>query len=296
MVPDDNNKQRRNDVFHAPGSGEDDQPLPAAPPGIQTRDVMRDDFHFEVPVETVPLPSVGLTYPVDGPLHGQETLDVRAMTAREEDILTSRALIKKGTVMTELIKSCLLDKTINVDEMLSGDRNALMIALRVTGYGSDYNVEIDCPSCDARSKQSFDLGALEIKRLSETPVADGVNMFEYTLPVSKKNVRFKFLTGVDEREMMVVADRRKKSGIGGDSLVTSRLQQCIISIDGITDKNKINTFIRNMPARDSLALRRFIDNSEPGIDMKSWMECPECFESSEVRLPIGASFFWPDGD
>ena len=262
--------------------------------GIQQTDVMKDSFGYEVPVESVPLPSLGKVYPDGNPLSGQETVEIRAMTAREEDILTSRALIKKGTVITHLIQSCLIDKSIDVKNMISGDRNALMISLRITGYGQEYGVEVDCPACGARSKQDFDLAALEVKTLDIDPVTPGTNEFEFVLPVTKKKVHFKFLTGADEEEIAIVQERKKKSGFKSDNLVTTRLMYSIVSIDGITDKSKINGFIRNMPARDSLALRRFIDKSEPGIDMKSWMSCQSCFADSEVRLPLGATFFWPD--
>jgi len=78
--------------------------------------------------------------------------------------------------------------------------------------------------------------------------------------------------------------------------VTTRLQHQIVAVDGVKDRSKINVFIRGMPARDSLALRKHVDKNEPGIDMKQWMDCPSCMESSEVRLPMGASFFWPDAD
>ena len=267
---------------------------PGVHPSIKRRDVMKEDFGYEVPVETVPLPSVGVTYPADHPLHGQETTMVRAMTARDEDILTSRALIKKGIVISSLLKSCLVDKSIDVDEMLSGDRNALMVALRVTGYGAEYNVEVDCPACGERSKQNFDLTQLNINRLTLSPTIAGTNCFEFELPVTKKRVKFKFLTGYDEQEIMVISERKKKQGIKTENAVTERLKYSIVSIDNIDDKNKIAMFVGNMPARDSLALRKFIDKSEPGIDMKSWMDCPSCFEHSEVRLPLGAAFFWPD--
>ncbi len=266
----------------------------AVPSGIQTKDVMRDDFGFEVPVESVPLPSTGIVYPSDSPLHGRETVEIRAMTAREEDILTSRALIKKGTVITELIKSCLVDKRIQVQDMLVGDRNAMMVALRITGYGAGYNVEVTCPKCAAQSKQEFDLSGLAIKRLSVQPVAMGTNAFEFKLPVTNKTVVFKFLTGRDEEDISVMQERSKKQGAVADSLVTTRLQYSIVSIDGKTDRGAINSFIRNMPARDSMALRKHMDAHEPGIDMKAEMDCPSCSEVSEVRMPLGASFFWPD--
>lgn len=264
--------------------------------GFQTRNVMADDFGYEVPVETVPLPSNGIVYPLDSPLHGLETVDIKAMTAREEDILTSRALIKKGTVISELIKSCLVDKNIDVNKMLVGDRNAIMTALRVTGYGSLYNVEVDCPDCGERSKQDFQLTELPIKRLEISPVAEGANLFEFNLPVTKKKVHFRFLIGEDETDIAVAQERRKKLGSQTDNLVTTRLQHQIVAVDGVKDRSKINVFIRGMPARDSLALRKHVDKHEPGIDMKQWMDCPSCMESSEVRLPMGASFFWPDAD
>ena len=257
---------------------------------------MSEDFGYEVPVESVPLPSNGIIYPVESTLHNAETVDIRAMTAREEDILTSRALIKKGTVITELIKSCLVDKTIDVDEMVTGDRNAIMTALRITGYGSQYTVEVDCPECGESSKQDFQLTELPIKRLESSPVAVGAHLFEFTLPLTKKTVHYKYMTGKDEANISVLQERRKKQKLQSDNLVTTRLEHQIVAIDGIKDRLKISQFIRSMPARDSLALRKKIDNTEPGIDMTAWMDCPHCFETSEVRLPMGASFFWPDSE
>ena len=258
------------------------------------RDVLKDDFGFEIPVQCVPLPSGGAIYPVESIMHGKEEVTIKAMTAREEDILTSRALIKKGTVITELLKSCITEPGWEPDTMLSGDRNALMITLRATGYGTDYTVEVDCPSCGTRSKQDFNLAELPIKNLEIEPVATGANLFETVLPMSKKKVRFKFLTGKDEQELAVMQDRKKKQGVTVDNIITTRLQFQVVQIDDITDKNKISFFIRAMPARDSLHLRKYIDKHEPGIDMKAWMDCASCFESSEVRLPLGASFFWPE--
>ena len=261
---------------------------------IQVSNVMKDDFGFEIPVESVPLPSRGVIYSEEGSLFGKDTIDIKPMTAKEEDILTSRAYIKSGTVLTKLLSSCILDKSINPDTLISGDRNALLVSLRITGYGSDYDVEVECPECSAKSKQSFDLSSLEIKRLEVEPVSVGQNLFEVKLPVTKKNVMVKFLTGVDEREMMITSERRKKSGLKVESMITDRLSRSIVSVDGITDRNKLSFFVKNLPARDSLALRRFLDKHEPGIIMKSWMNCPHCHEQSEVGLPMGAAFFWPD--
>lgn len=280
-----NDPRQNNEVFGA---------REAQQQGFQTRSVMKDDFGYEVPIEAVPLPTNGIIYSPESGMFSKETIEIRAMTAKEEDILTSRALIKKGTVITELIKSCLVDKSINVDDMISGDRNAVMTALRITGYGSDYTVGVECPECTHQSKQTFMLTDLPIKRLEINPMAEGANLFEYTLPVTKKKIQFKFLTGRDETEMSTIAERQKKQGQKTDNLVTSRLQHSIVAIDNITDRSKINHFVKNMPARDSLSLRKFIDANEPGIEMKAWMQCPNCHEHSEVNLPLGATFFWPD--
>lgn len=262
--------------------------------GMASSNVLKDDFGFEIPVENVPLPSMGVVYGQESPLHGLETIQIRAMTAREEDILTSKALIKKGTVITHLLKSCILTEGADPDEMLSGDRNAIMTALRITGYGVGYNVEVECPACAERSKQEFNLSELPIKRLTIDPVSPGANLFEAELPATKKKVRFKFLTGGDETEISKLQERKKKTGQISDNLVTTRLQHSLVSVDGISDRNKLGFFIRAMPAKDSLYIRKYIDKNEPGIDMKSWMDCPHCMETSEVRMPLGASFFWPD--
>lgn len=261
---------------------------------IQKSNVAKDDFGLDIPVESVPLPSRGLIYPVDSPLHGQETLEIRPMTAREEDILTSRSYIKNGTVITKLIDSCLVDKRINSDDLISGDRTALMVALRITGYGADYSTDVSCPACSTTGTYEFDLSSLPIKRLEVEPVSTGENLFEVVLPVTKKSVKVKFLTGHDEKEMLIINERKKKKGMSTDSNVTDRLCRVIQSVDNITDKNKITFFVRNLPVRDSLSLRRFLDSQEPSVEMKGHMRCNSCFEESEVDLPIGASFFWPD--
>jgi len=265
----------------------------------QRGDVLRDEFGLEIPVENVPLPSKGVVYPPDHPLHMQETVQIRAMTAREEDILTSKALIKKGTVITELIRSCLIDKRIDPNDMILGDRNAVMVALRITGYGSEYTIEVGCPSCGERSKQEFNLAELPISRFSEDPIALGSNVFECTMPKKTENepdikIRYRHMTGHDEQEITAMQERKKKQGFKTDNLITTRYQQQIVAVNEITDRTKIQMFIQRMPTKYSLALRQSMDANEPGIQMKQHIQCPHCMEESEVSMPLGASFFWPD--
>ena len=254
------------------------------------------ELGIEIPVETVPLPSLGKVYPVTDPLHGKSTIEIKSMTAKEEDILTSRALIKNGTVITKLLQSCVIDKTINVQKMLSGDRNALMVAIRVTGYGSNYESHVDCPACGDTQEHMFSLSELPIKTLELEPTQPGANEFSVILPKTKANVHFKFLTGLDEENITTTANRKKKAKILADNAVTTRLQHSIVSVNGKTDRTLISKFISHMPAIDSLTLREYIDNNEPGIDMTSEIMCtnPDCGEVSEVTVPLGVSFFWPN--
>lgn len=272
----------------------------ALPPGVDPRmprqtaaEKMKADFGLDIPQEVVPLPSMGKVYSTDSKLYGLESVEIKAMTAKEEDILTSRALLKKGTVITELIKSCIIDRSIDPLQLLSGDRNALMIAIRITGYGPEYNSELECSECGIKSGHSFDLGSLPIKRLEIEPVQPGTNLFEYELPYSKKRVRFKFMTGRDEEEIMVMNEKQKKMALGTESNVTTNLLYAIASIDGVTDRAKIAAFVKNMPARDSLSLREYIRENEPGIIMRQDTVCDACGHTEEVSMPLGVTFLWP---
>lgn len=262
-------------------------------PSQSAADKLKADFGLDIPTELVPIPSGGRVYPAGSPLHLKESVEIRPMTAREEDILTSRALIKKGTVINELIKSCLIDRSINLNDILLGDRNALMVAVRITGYGPDYTAEIQCSDCQAKSERVFNLAELPIKRLEIDPVIDGANLFEFLLPYTKKKVHFKFTTGRDEEEQNVVQEKQKKLGIATDSSITTSLLQAIVSIDGVDDRMKITNFVKMMPARDSLALRSYIRDHEPGLSMKQEVTCPACGHSEEVNMPLGVTFLWP---
>ena len=256
---------------------------------------LQDDFNWTVPVESVPLPSNGKIYPQNSGLFNRELVQIKAMTAQEEDILMSRALIKEGTVLTHLINSCLIDKSINSKDLIAGDRNALLVAIRITGYGADYRVEVTCPECNTKQTSAFDLSDLDIKRLTIEPITPGTNQFEYMLPVSKKRVIFKFMTGRDEEEQSTILERRRKAmpDIQIDSIITSRLEFAILSIENVQDRNKTNTFIKSMPALDSRSLRNYISDNEPGIDMTGKFRCSHCSANTQVSLPLGSSFFWP---
>ena len=226
---------------------------------VMRQDVLKEKFGWEVPVESVPLPSRGVIYSPDTTLYNTETLQIKAMTAHEEDILASQALIKEGTVITYLINSCLTDKSINPDTLILGDRNALMVSIRITGYGPEYNIKSNCQSCSHTNKHAVDLSSLGIKRLKIKPVKKGENKFKFKLPVSKKNVIFKFATGADDRESSQIRKNLKNLlDTKIEKNVTLYLERAIISIDDIKDKNSISQFIKSMPAYDSRSLRNYI--------------------------------------
>lgn len=256
----------------------------------------QDVFGWSVPVEQVPLPSSGLIYAVDSPLHGKETLQIKAMTAQEEDILMSRALIKEGTVVKHLIKSCLIDKSVDPDDLLAGDKNSLIIAIRITGYGSEYRAVVSCPVCSKTDNYSFDLSQIGIKRLGADPIAPGRNEFSFMLPVTKKQVTFRFLTGRLEEEDRIAREKMARlfPDAKVDNVVTRQLENQTLSIDGKTDRVAISSFIKSMPAADSRAYRTYMTKIEPGLDMNLDFDCRSCSARSKVALPMGASFFWPE--
>lgn len=253
-------------------------------------------LNFEIPIIDVALPSNGKVYPEGHPLYQQRDITITSMTAAQENILTNRTLAKRGTLLTHLIQSCLRDKTISAKSMLIGDRNTVMVALRISGYGPDYSVKMSCPACDQTSDQMFGLDKLPVNRLEIEPVHVGQNLFETKLPQTSAVVRFKFLTGADEEEIAQTQAQKKKlgAGVADSEMITSGLLSAIVSINGVTDRAQINAAIPKLPAYDSRVLRKYIQENEPGIQMKGEFQCSHCDYAQEVDMPLGASFFWPD--
>jgi hypothetical protein len=296
-MTDDDQRALRNAVFAAKQAAEGGGGLPQAQvhnrPEVTREEYARRELGFDIPVDVVPLPSAGKVYSSDHPLHNNDRVEYRAMTAKEEDILMSRAFIKKGTVITELIRSCLMNRNIDVNSLLSGDRNALMVAIRSSGYGNQYEPQFTCPSCTTNNDLSVDLAELPIKPLGLEPAHPFANVFHFKLPVSKKTVGFKFLTGAEEELILKSMEARKKKGLLNDNVVTTRLLHSIVEIEGNSDKGQVARFVQYMPARDSLELRKYIDDHEPGVDMTIDFQCNFCDFGQEMQLPIGPSFFWP---
>jgi len=203
--------------------------------------------------------------------------------------------LKNGTVIPNLIKSCVLNKSVDPYDLLTGDRNALLISIRISGYGPEYPVRLKCPSCGEEYDHTFNLSSLPIRRLGAEPLESNVNAFSFTLPVSKNIVVFKLLTGRDEQDMSNAETlAKKKLGTSQEKNVTGRLFYSILSIGDITDKQKLSYMIQNLAARDSRALRTYMDKIEPDVEMKQETKCIHCEEENVVDVPLTKGFLWPE--
>ena len=237
------------------------------------------------PTEVVDLPSKGLLYPKDSPLSTGK-IEIKYMTAREEDILTSANLIKQGMVVEKLLESLIVDKSIKVDDLLIGDKNSILIASRILAYGKEYEVEI------GGRKIEVDLTTLKDIELDESIVTNGVNEFEFELPATKRKLTFKLLTSGDEKAIEEeVKGYQKIDGIGYE--LTTRLKHQIISIDGDTKRASINSFVDNeFLSRDSIAFRTYVSDIMPDVDMTSTYTDVDG-EEKEFTVPMTVTFLWP---
>ena len=241
---------------------------------------------FNLPTETVDLPSKGLLYPKDSPL-SEGKVEMKYMTAKEEDILSNINYIKQGTVLDRLLES-LIVTPIKYGDLLSGDKNAIMIAARILSYGKDYEVEYK------GEKVNVDLSSFQHKEINETDYIKGQNNFSFTLPTTGNLVTFKILTHDDEKAIEQEVKGLQK--IHKDNLagVTTRLKRMITSVNGNTDIKDIREFLdKYLLAKDARALREEYSRVSPDIEMKFKFTDEEGNEE-EVDLPIGLDFFWPD--
>ena len=238
---------------------------------------------FKLPTETVSLPSKGLLYPENNPLSSGK-IEMKYMTAKEEDILTNQAYIADGTVFDRLFKS-LIVSDVNYDDLLVGDKNAVLVAARILGYGKDYKFTL------GEEDFEVDLSLLQDKEIDESIYTRGVNKFSFTLPSSNTTVVFKILTHKDEENIRKEIESYKKISKDTSPEVTTRLKHTIISVDGKEDKKDIRNFVDNyLLARDARALREYVRQIQPDIDLTFFPNGNE----TGVNIPIGLTFFWPN--
>ncbi len=250
---------------------------------------------FSAPTEIVDLPSKGRFYSEAHPLHNAETVEIKFMTAKDEDILTSPTLLKKGLAIDRFIQNILVNKGINPTSLLTGDKNAILIASRINGFGSDYSTKMTCPNCAAIAEHTFDLSEVkeyfgdDLENYNVTSTSNGT--FIVTLPKSGFQVEVKPLTGREENELTQQMEANRKKKI--DKNLTDQLKKIVVSINGVEDKSLTGRAIDALPAFDSRYLRAAYSRVIPGIDMTQYFECEGCGYEKEVEIPMTVDFFWP---
>ena len=240
------------------------------------------------PSEMIDLPSEGKLYPKEHPCSDGK-IEIKYMTAKEEDILTSQNLIKKGVVIDRLMDSLILTPGVKSDDLILGDKNAVMVAARILAYGPEYVCDVVNPNTSETMNHTFNLADCPFKKLPEGITE---NKFEVDLPISKKKVTFKLLTG--KEEIMINEELKASEKINAEVKpeLTTRLRHTITSVDGDDSQSTINGFVQNLLARDSMYLRKQMKEVSPDIDLTQEIEIGG--ESVKVAIPMTVNFFWPD--
>ena len=246
------------------------------------------------PTEVINLPSRGWFYAEGNPL-SSGTLELKMMTAREEDLLTSPNLIQKGIVLDKLLESVVINKAINLDEMLVCDRNSAFFAIRRLAYGDQYDATLTCPRCGKENAIPIDLSKMDSRPFEFEKYPKGQNAFQFTLPYIKKTVTFKLLTKKDEN--LIEAELKGMEKVSKDLRreITTRLGHIITEIDGNPDRATIRRFVNEeLVSKDSLAFRTHLREFMPDIDSTFQFTCGHCQLERKEETPMGVSFFWPD--
>ena len=276
-------------------SGARQMDAPAPPPMLDPT-TTDQAFSFVTPTEFVELPSEGRYYPESHPLHNKTSVEIKYMTAKDEDILTSRALLKKGVALDRLLRNVLVDKSINPNDLLVGDKNAILVATRISGYGEMYNTQLTCPVCLSTSAHDIDLSELKLttgkQAMEEKGIREEKGQFFVTLPKMKVEVGLRLTTGADEHKMIKTAEKKKKLNIP-ETPLTDQFRVIIQSVNGSENIGHLNEVINHMPAADSKYLRSVYSEITPNVDMTSEFQCPVCDHEEEVSVPFTAEFFWP---
>lgn len=255
------------------------------------------DLAFAAPTLFVELPSKGKFYKQGSALSGKETLEIKFMTAKEEDILTSKALIKKGIVLDRLMESVLVDKNIDPAELLIGDRNAILVDARISGFGTKYVTNVTCPACNTTAKFSFLLD--ENKKVYDGTVPEhltdkvkylGGKLYSIKLPQTDVDIHIRLMNGNDEKSIVQISEANKNSIV--DSSNTQQLKLLIESAEGETDKKLISQFVDVMPLRDSKFLKETYKKLTPNIDLTQQYSCKACEFSADMEVPFNMEFFW----
>jgi len=242
---------------------------------------------FKFPTETIELPSKGLIYPEDNPLSSGK-IEMKYMTAKEEDILSNQSYIQNGTVLDKLLKALIVTKC-NYNDLIVGDKNAIMIAARILGYGKDYKFEYKGEEVEV------DLSTLENKEFDESSITKGVNEFKFTLPNSGTEITYKLLSHKDEMAIEAEIKGLKKINKKADPMISTRMKQMILSVNGDSERKTVREFVDTyFLAMDARAFRKHIAGHQPDVNLLTQVELSDGEE--DVEIPITVNFFWPDAN
>jgi rubredoxin len=248
------------------------------------------------PSEVINLPSKGWYYdPASKLASGQ--IEIKLMTAKEENILSSQNLISKGIVVDKLLESLIIDPDVKFGDLLIGDKNGVMIAARILGYGKDYSFVYKCEVCGFQNTQNVDLQKVEERKVEFLPENKGKNLFKFTLPVCKKVLTFKLLTQADEQAIDADVEAYSKLQSDIDQELTTRLAKAILAINEDPKPETIFKFVNeSFLARDSKAFREHVRSINPDIDLSADFKCQKCADGRRLRIPINSGFFWPGSE
>ena len=247
--------------------------------------------NYPFPTEVISLPSKGLCYPESSPLSKGE-ITIKLMTAREEDILTSANLIRKGIHLDKLLESVVVEPGVNINELLIGDKNAILVTSRILAFGPEYNVVVNDAETGQPVDTTVDLSKISIKEVDES-LLNRKNEYEFTLPVSKAQIKFKLLTHGDELAINKDIEASEKTLKQGNE-ITARYRRIIVEVDGNRDLGYISNFVTNrLLAGDSKSLRKYMASMTPDLDLKFEYESPLTGEKEALRIPFGVDFFYP---
>lgn len=247
------------------------------------------------PTETINLPTKGWFYPSESPL-SSGTLELKMMTAKEEDILTSTNLIQKNIVLDKVLESLIINKAIDANDMFICDRTAAFFAIRRLAYGDTYDALMTCGRCGKESNIAIDLGHMDNREFDFSKCVKGENKFTFTLPKSKVVLTYKLLTRKDELAINEELKGLAKLNSDVSRELTTRLIHIITSVDGETSKARIRKFVNEeFPAKDSLDFRKHMRETMPDINSDFDFACPSCGLERKEEIPMGIGFFWPNG-
>jgi hypothetical protein len=268
--------------------------IPITRPSVGTPTPAPQKAESKFPTEVINLPSKGWFYPEESPL-ASGTLELKMMTAKEEDILTSKNLIQKNIVLDKLLESVVIDKSIKLDDMLVCDRNAAFFAIRRLAYGDEYEATVTCGRCGKENAVTIDLSKLDNRPFDFDKYPRGENSFSFTFPYSKVTITYKLLSKKDENNIEMELKGLEKISKDFTREITTRLTHIITSVDGDSSKARIRKFVTDeLPAKDSLALRQHLRENLPDIDSSFDFSCAHCGLERKEDTPMGVTFFWPN--